>query len=286
MIRTGELRIQAPITREGRIRAAATLRTSQGEGKLWFSLDESQAAVLTDRADPFLLAALWPMMRRGGRLSVRGAPVSAGLVDNLLRFQRVWRIWRGGSLVTIDAEIAEGAQTPAATVAAFSGGVDSSFTIWRHAHGGAQPPVGQVAMVHGFDIPLADTMGFAGARALARRLVDTLGVGLIDMSTNIRSVNRDWEDAHGLCVAAALTLLSGSFGAGLIAGSSSRFAPVVPWGSNHLTDPLLGSSNFAILHDGDAERTEKLSELLEWPEARRLLRVCYSGPRYDRNCGC
>ncbi|MFN2569365.1 MAG: hypothetical protein ABR564_07165, partial [Candidatus Dormibacteria bacterium] len=46
------------------------------------------------------------------------------------------------------------------------------------------------------------------------------------------------------------------------------------------------SSNFAILHDGDAERTEKLSELLEWPEARRLLRVCYSGPRYDRNCGC
>ena len=61
---------------------------------------------------------------------------------------------------------------------------------------------------------------------------------------------------------------------------------MLPWGSNPVSDPLLGSESFPIRHHGaGATRTEKLQALASWPEAMDSLRVCWSGPRNDRNCG-
>jgi hypothetical protein len=49
---------------------------------------------------------------------------------------------------------------------------------------------------------------------------------------------------------------------------------------------LLGSSSFAVVHDGAAyNRLEKLRLLAGWGEAIESLRVCPVDPRHDRNCG-
>jgi bacterioferritin-associated ferredoxin len=53
-----------------------------------------------------------------------------------------------------------------------------------------------------------------------------------------------------------------------------------------ITDPLLSSLSFAIVHDGaEQHRVGKARALAAWPEALRNLRVCWAGRSADTNCG-
>jgi hypothetical protein len=81
-------------------------------------------------------------------------------------------------------------------------------------------------------------------------------------------------------------LLGGRFGTGLLPGTASYAELVLPLDSTPLSDPLLGGSSFAIVHDGAAyNRLEKIRRLAGWPEAVANLRFCLEDPRHDRNCG-
>lgn len=286
-----DLQILDPATVDDRVERAALLGSPGRRGqRIWFSVEERHRALLSDRADPFVLAALRHVTRRGRSLHVRGAPTSPSLLANLGELQLAWRQWYGTDSVELDSdEVAEGAPPDAGALVAFSGGVDSAYTLYGHGAGRAgrgSTPLNAAVMVHGFDIPLDDVDGFAGASARARRMTDSLGVELVSVSTNVRELNRPWPHFHGAALASALTLLSARSSAGLIAASGSYFPLMLPWGSNPVSDPLLGSESFAIRHHGaGATRTEKLQELASWPEAMDSLRVCWSGPRNDRNCG-
>jgi hypothetical protein len=58
------------------------------------------------------------------------------------------------------------------------------------------------------------------------------------------------------------------------------------WGSHPLTDRLFSSGSFQIIHDAAQYRRDtKLKKLEQWPQAFRNLRVCWSAPRKDENCG-
>jgi len=89
-----------------------------------------------------------------------------------------------------------------------------------------------------------------------------------------------------LGVASALHLVAGRFGAGLFPATASYRHLVLPLDSTPLSDPMLGSSRFEIVHDGAAyNRLEKVRHLAKWDEAVDSLRVCLEDPRHDRNCG-
>jgi len=110
-------------------------------------------------------------------------------------------------------------------------------------------------------------------------------VELIPIATNFRNVNQYWQDCHGAAVASCLMLLQGGYRTGLIA-SSRPYQALIPWGSNPVTDPLLSSDNFQIIHDGTAfNRTQKIEQVAKWSEALAGLRVCWQGPHKARNCG-
>jgi hypothetical protein len=282
-----DLQILDPVTVDDRVERAAMLGSpGRRDKRIWFSVEERHRALLSDRADPFVLGALRHATRRGRSLHVRGAPTSPSLLANLGELQLAWRQWYGTDSVELDSdEVAEGAPSDMGALLAFSGGVDSAYTLYGHGAGRAGGRSAAV-MVHGFDIPLDDVDGFAGASARARRMTDSLGVELVLLSTNVRELNSPWPYFHGPALASALTLLSARSSVGLIAASGSYFPLTVPWGSNPVSDPLLGSESFAIRHHGaGATRTEKLQALASWPEAMDSLRVCWSGPRNDRNCG-
>ena len=141
-------------------------------------------------------------------------------------------------------------------------------------------------MVHGFDIPVDDTEGFRRAAERAQRMLESLDVPLILMRTNVRTIFPDWELSHGTAVAAALTLLSRKFSTGLIPSTGTYHLPLIPWGSTPLTDPMLGSRNFEIFHDGaGASRLEKIRLLCNWPEGMKRLRFCFANTPPDGNCG-
>jgi len=69
-----------------------------------------------------------------------------------------------------------------------------------------------------------------------------------------------------------------------IAGAYDYAHLVFPCGSNPITDGMMSSDSFQIVHDGAAlDKMEKLGQIQKWPEALKYLRVCYLG-RYAGNC--
>ena len=91
---------------------------------------------------------------------------------------------------------------------------------------------------------------------------------------------------QGTALAACLHLLGRGYATGLIASSHVYETLRFPWGSNPVTDPMLGSASFSIVHDGcDLTRCEKAEVIADWDTAQRHLRVCWQGEHLDRNCG-
>jgi hypothetical protein len=300
--RACELSIDDPRVENGILCRSAQLSIPGKEPEqIWFKLPARHLPAPTRRADPFILAALFPALESGAALRVTGGSASPSLLDNLAQFERVWHAWRGFDIIDIEAETeAEGSAMGRPALACFSGGIDSAYTAYRHAgnrSGDLSHGLGAALMVHGFDIPLDDAAGFERAAERSRRMLDSLGVPLVLMQTNIRRLYpKKWEMCFGAALAAALTVLregfgagltaSEGFGAGLIAGSGTDRATHVPWGSTPLTDPMLGSRDFPITHDGGAAtRLDKVRALCAWPEALPYLRFCWQGDRHDGNCG-
>lgn len=272
---------------DGQARRTATVTSpALGTVELWYEVDEAHADALTDRGDPFVLATLTLAMTEGLDLAVTGAPVDAALLRNLVEFQRIWQVWFGFSPVAIHAQPSPRPDAPDAAVVAFSGGADSAFSAWSHTRGGGGHPVAGGMMIRGIDIPLTDPDGFTGASARARRMTDSLDLDLVVVATNAWTLPVPIGEYTGMGVAAALHVLDGRYGTGLIPSTATYRDLVVPLNSSPVSDWMLGGDAFAIAHDGAAaNRFEKLDALTAWPEAMASLRVCLVDPRHDRNCG-
>ncbi len=266
-----------------------------GSAVLWYSLPDLGGAEPTEPAEPFLLAALVYAMAEGRDLVLHAA-ASAELLGNLAEFRDAWHRWRPDTYAPIaieaDRVTPRGAQRVrgAGVVASYSGGVDSSFTMWRHAAGFAghrSRRITHAVFVHGFDIPLADAQGFDAGCRRAEPLLASLGVRLVPVRTNFRDVFPGrWEQVYGPALAACFHQLRPHCGEALLASSRPYDVLLFPAGSNVITDPLLSSADLTIVEDGAGlNRCEKISQLAGWPAGVEALRVCWEGERRDRNCG-
>ena len=122
-------------------------------------------------------------------------------------------------------------------------------------------------------------------------MLATRGVSLFTVRTNAMETAaafglRWGQTHHGPAVASLLLLFQRRFDLGLIASTYVCDNISTPWGSNSLTDPLMGTGEMGILHDGAAfDRMGKLEKLKDWPEALAGMRVCWSAPGQTGNCG-
>jgi hypothetical protein len=274
----------------------STLENFDGSRKkLWFRLPVEFRNVCYNSHDSFVLASLFHAMRHSADLVIHGI-VSPSLLCNLEEFQLVWNCWRPDvySRIDINAEIERENERPAgqsAAIAAFSGGVDSCYTLWRHRKGMSgrqQRDVKGALMIHGLDIPLNRENDFELAVQRATKILNSVDVRLITMATNFRDLTKLWEYSHGAAIASCLTLFKHHYSEGLIASSPpyNKLNIMLVWGSNPLTDGLFSSDSFRIVHDGAAYgRHEKVHHLADWPEALDNMRVCWEGEKNDRNCG-
>jgi hypothetical protein len=218
--------------------------------------------------------------------------VSPSLLRNLEEFQKAWALWLPNRYHPVQfSALTEREQPRVMTneyIMAFSGGVDSSFTAWKHRPAIANDHSWNLAsgvMIHGFDIPLNQPEVFARAAEKSRKMLASIGVNLIPVSTNLREQRCDWEDSHGAALAACLILFQGRYKAAMIASSSPYNDLSFPWGSNPITDRMLATDSFEIIHDGTgSDRVEKIRQISQWPEAKQYLRVCWVGRHKDRNC--
>ena len=280
-----------PRIEKGNIVASANIQLPTSDVKsLFYSVPLDYRSCMTESSDPFVLALLFQCMWQRADLHVHGH-VSSSLLANLSEFQAFWSTVYSKSFAPIEIHADSEGDSPRAndkTILSYSGGMDSNFSAWRHHTGSAGRKTRHLdaaLMVHGFDIPLAEPEMYARSFANSRRMLDSIGLELIPMVTNCHSFVPLWLLTHGALLASALMMLRAGYGVGMIPSSHTYRALLPILGSNPISDPMLSSNGFEIIHDGARfTRPEKARELSTWTEAMRYLRVCWVGLERDRNC--
>lgn len=294
------IHISPPEERGGRIYWEGELRLPSGEcHRIYFDFTAPVSRPDLIRPRPFLLAFLLPAMHAGAPLEL-DLPVDAVTRNNLMEWQEAMASWNPQVLkvVPIIAPLDERPvpATEAGALTAFSGGVDSYFTAWRHRQSPDTAAFRRTTlqaglMVHGFDIPLAEEDVFERAFQRSRAMLESLGLEPFRMKTNLRSMDQvpgcSWgASAHGIWLAATLACYEPWFGRILIPSTFHYPSLWLPWGSSPVTDPLFSSATTDYWHDAGAQ--DKLTKVLAIARenaAQQHLRVCWEGPHGDRNCG-
>ncbi len=125
---------------------------------LWFRVSGRFRTGVTERSDPFLVAMLPVAMALGKNLEIRGT-VSSRLVFGLRAYQRILHTWCPKLFSVVELKVAKTtdalpADRPRAVGSAFSGGVDSFYTLQRHLPGNEVLPdyrLTHCLMIDGFD---------------------------------------------------------------------------------------------------------------------------------------
>jgi hypothetical protein len=276
------------------ITIGATIEWPGGKRQhLWYRLPAAYREVVTRSCDPFVLGMIFSIMKTSTDMLVHGQ-VSPSLLRNLVEFQDTWARWNPAKYrrieLSADVERETSRTETDEAILSFSGGGDSAYTAWHHRTGNTGRQKRNLVagvMFHGFDIPLEESDVFTRAAEKSRLMLASLGMELIPIATNFREMGGTWEDAHGAGLASGLALLQGRYNTGLIAGGYDYANLIIPWGSNPITDGMLSSDSFQIIHDGAAlDKLEKIRQIQEWPEALKYLRVCYIGNYVGNCCRC
>jgi hypothetical protein len=279
---------------DGRVRVHARIETAHPKlaalERLWFELDADRGLELSDRADAFVAAMLPIAMACGESLEVRGT-TSPRLAWGVRELQRVHFAWWPQAVKIVDvryARLAEPAASErgAGVATAFSGGVDSFYSLWSHT--GEREPIPEYRLSHallvnGFDldVDLEETGRFATLRAIYAPLLASLGVALVTPRTNLRAFRQAGVKQRGLVRSFGTALIAPALALQRALGrfylpAARGYQQFEADGSNPSTDHLLGTEAFQTIHDGaDApSRFAKTAVLASWPEALAQLRVC------------
>jgi len=245
--------------------------------------------------DGFVVGILMYAMRIGQDIRVRG-DMSSQALRNIDEFQDAWHLWRPTVYRKIGIE-PDGAVEDVAVkggsdaIAAYSGGVDSTFTLLRHANAGlgtaSYPLKRTVLMVHGFDVPLAQPEQLDALKRRTAPFLDELGLERRIIRTNLKDLQlQKWEDSFMLQLVCCLHNYSHEFGYALVGSAKPYDALLFPLGSTPATDRLLSGAAMQIVHDGAAfSRTHKTELIARNPTATRCVNVCWEGTSRLSNCG-
>lgn len=256
---------------------------------VWFKFPKSYNEYVTNRADCFATLMLPLAMRYGEDLEIGGA-LSLRLLNGMRQYQRIQQIWKPDEFKLIKitchnlekinpAKIAEGVGC------AFSGGVDSFYTLWAHLPQQEPDPgyrISHCLMINGFDLnsmPENTEHFFKKTRQLYEPMMNKLGLDLLVAHTNIWQFmdKREWKNYMytfgSVLIACALAL--GQLFSRFYIASSFQYAQLFPWGSHPLLDNLLCTESMESIHDGaHLMRVEKIAALSRWPETYSRLRTC------------
>jgi hypothetical protein len=238
--------------------------------------------------DGFANAVLFYAMRTGQDILVDG-PMSRSSLLNLAAFQQAWSCWKPDVYAPVNIEPSsiedDPPHGPARSIAAFSGGADSIFTVLCHARD--LYSLDSAMLVHGFDVPTDRADDFNLLIERVRPVVGHLNLRLRVVRTNIAELRiQDWADSFLAQLSCCLHNYSHEFRYGLAGSGEPYNALVLPWGQNPCTDYLLSGNAFSIVHDGAAySRTEKVAVIAKDPIATRAVKVCWAAADRYTNCG-
>ena len=180
---------------------------------------------------------------------------------------------------------------PGRAIAALSAGLDSTFTVVRHARrlaGEASFRLDGLVMVHGFDAKLDQPDRFDAMRRRVEPLARWLELPLYTVVTNSkqRGGSMAWPHSAIPLTAAALSLFSGRCGVGLVSAAAPDGTPRFAVSHPGVLDALVSNDFFHVVTDGGGfGRTDKIEALLPFPHAIQGIKVCWEGADPAKNCG-
>jgi hypothetical protein len=255
---------------------------------LWIKFPEKYAKWISPRGDGFLCSLLLIGMYYQEDIEVRGevSPLLAYNIPVVIKlYHQVWPTLfkqidvRFSSIKSFESN--QGDHWGVGT--AFSGGVDSSFTLWSHLPGNQSIPSALIThglFLHGFDILLSQPDYYDRLRKLYTDLFQRLNLELITASTNIYSFYEfrvDWAVAYCPPLIGAAMHLGRLLNRFYVPSSRSAIndissgLPVITLSTVH----LLSTENLkSILHNPAFAREEKIDRIRSWPEIQGTLRVC------------
>jgi hypothetical protein len=251
---------------------------------------------VTDRSDGFAVTLLLPVMFLGEMLEIRGH-LSPKLLSGMEQYQRNFYTWFprhfqlvefiAKDLVPLSMEKSHGS-----TGTAFSGGIDSFFTLWSNLPQNQSDPTKQIShglFVQGFDIRLEDLEEFDLVAQRNRDLFISLDLTLLTARTNARMFSQfmmSWLMAHGGPLIGTALNLSPLLGRFYVPATLAHHQ-AKPEGTTQLTDPLFSTERTEIIHFGATHtRYEKLKIISDWPPTYNHLIVCVDHEvKGLENCG-
>lgn len=251
-----------------------------------------------DLHDMAALCFVFHAMHKGEDLHVAG-PVSRSMLENLEDLVASWVNWCPELYKSIsifcDEEVIDKSRTlpdhaDNLAIAAFSGGLDSTFTAWRHHNTKVRRKNRKLllgALIHGFDIPLENVQAFEISATSANETLRSIGLPLVTIQTNWRSeLCTSWEMEFGDGIATCLMNWQGAVDTALIGSDMDYRRLVYPWGGSPMTYSMFSNDGFKVIYDGgEFARTEKAEGIADWTEGLSNLRVCWDGPMTGKNCG-
>jgi len=259
---------------------------------LWFQFSSAITPPDDSDCDSYLLAMLMDAMAEQRNIIVKGS-VSKLLLSNLVEYQAIWNSWLPHvySPVEIIVEsIRDNESSVPGAVCAFSGGVDATFSVWRHTQNKnsyRSQTINLCLFVQGFDIPLTDNKAFDAAMKTAEETLCDVNLTIEPIKTNFKEISiASWEDSHACALVATLSNFKSIAGICIVGSSSPYNALRIPWGSSPISDHLLSSDSFSVMHDGASHnRIDKVGEIAPWTLGSNNLRVCWQGDVKNKNCG-
>jgi hypothetical protein len=232
-------------------------------------------------SEPFLAASLFPAMCLPLQIVGEASP---RLLEHLPQIQEILCTWDPSlGHIDVQANAASPGEPGPGIGCFFSGGVDSFYSILKHAQ-----EITALIFVHGFDVRLSDTLLRSTVSTALRAAAAELKKPLIEIETDLREFSDsflNWELFHGAAFARVVLLLSGQFKK-VYLPATYTYANLFPWGSHPLLDPLWSTERTAIIHDGcEASRVYKIACVAKNQTALRYLRVCWENREGKYNCG-
>lgn len=265
--------------------------------KLWYRFNEKHEDRLSPRSDGFAATALLVAMYAGEDIRIRGS-ISPKLAYGLYDYRNVFNTWNPKLFKKVEIQFDQLDVVPQipsqrGVMTAFSGGVDSFYTLWSHLPENQEIPDARVShglFIHGLDLRLDDKRNYQAVANKYTDLFESLGLELILGSTNAYQFSEfriDWIYFYGAPMIGAALQLSPFLRRFYIPSGYAAFNKLVPNGISPLTDHLQNTEALEMIHHGAAStRYDKVAVLKDWPVTYHHLRVCADKNRLDvvQNC--
>jgi len=270
--------------------------------ELWFAFPSSYREHLTDHLNGFAVALLPLAMTLGEDLRMEGV-LSPRLLRGMEEYQRIQCAWRPTPFKAVGIEpdqLQPAGLGPLETGVAcsFSGGVDSSYTVWRHLpenEPNRRYRISHCLMINGFDADsdVENAGHFSRIQKSIEPMLEDLGLHLVVCRTNYMSFSDPniLKQSFGAMVTAPALVLGRLFSCFFVP-ASYRFDEFCRDGSHLMIDHLLSTESMETVHDSShLIRPEKTATISNWSATHATLRVCFNATGYREdtksivNCG-